>query len=43
MKIGYHLTKRTTKTAKFENYFKMLIINFKTIRYILTSLGKIFQ
>ena len=35
------MKKRTTKTEKFEKYFKMFIINFKTIRYKLTALGKI--
>ena len=43
MKISYNLTKRTTKFEKFENYLKMLIINFKTIRYVLTALGNIFH
>ena len=41
MKISYNLTKRTTKTEKFEKYFKLFIINFKTIQYKLTSLGNI--
>ena len=40
-KISYNLTKRTTKTEKLENYFKMFIINFKTIRYKLTASGNI--
>ena len=39
MKISYNLTKRTTKTEKFEKNFNMIIINFKTIRYKLTALG----
>ena len=30
MKVGYSLTKRTTKTEKFERYLKMYIINFIT-------------
>ena len=37
MKIGYNLTKRTTKPEKLEKYFKMFTINFKTIRYKLTA------
>ena len=37
----YNLTKKTTKTEKFENHLKMYIINFKTIRYELTPLGNI--
>ena len=36
MKTSYNLTKRTTKTEKFENHFKMYIINFKTKGYELT-------
>ena len=41
-RISYKMTKRTTKTAKFEKSLKMYnIINFKTIRYKLTALGKI--
>ena len=32
------MTKRTTKTKKFEKYFKMFIINF---RYKLTASGNI--
>ena len=28
MKIGYKLTKRTTKTEKFEKKLKMYIVNF---------------
>ena len=41
MKINYNLTKRTTKTEKLEKYFKMFIINFKTISYKLTASGDI--
>ena len=41
MKISYNLTKRTTKTKKFENYLKMYIINFKTKGYELTASGNI--
>ena len=41
MKISYNLTKRTTKTEKLEKYFKIFIINFKTIRYKLTASGNI--
>ena len=41
MKVSYNLTKRTTKTEKVEKYFKMFIINFKTIRYKLTASGNI--
>ena len=41
MKISYYLTKRTTKTEKLEKYFKMFIINFKTINYKLTASGDI--
>ena len=41
-RISYKMTKRTTKTAKFEKSLKMYnIINFKTIRYKLTASGKI--
>ena len=40
-KISYNLTKRTTKTEKFEKNFNMFLINFKTIRDKLTALGKI--
>ena len=42
MKISYNLTKRTTKTEKFENS-NMFIINFKTIRDKLTVSGNIIQ
>ena len=41
MKISYNLSKRRTKTEKFENYFKMYIINLKTKGYELTALGNI--
>ena len=41
MKISYKLTKRTTKTEKFEKKLKMYIINFKTIRYKLSASGNI--
>ena len=41
MKISYNLTKRTTKTEKFENYLKLYIINFKTKGYELTASGSI--
>ena len=41
MKISYNLTKKTTKAEKLEMYFKMFIINFKTIRYKLTDSGNI--
>ena len=41
MKISYYLTKLATETEKLEKYFKMFIINFKTIRYKLTASGKI--
>ena len=41
MKISYNLTKRTTKTEKLEKFFKMFIINFKTIRCKLTASGNI--
>ena len=37
MKINYNLTKRTTKTEKFEKCLKMCIINFKTKDYRLTN------
>ena len=36
-KISYRLTKRTTKTEKFEKGLKMYIINFKTKGYKLTK------
>ena len=35
------MTKKPTKTEKFEKYLKMYIINFKTIRYELTASGNI--
>ena len=38
-RLSYRLTKRTTKTEK--SLKKYNIINFKTIRYKLTALGKI--
>ena len=42
MKISYKLTKRTTKTEKFEiKELKMFIINFKTIHYELSASGNI--
>ena len=41
MRISYNLTKRITKTEKLEKYFKMFIINFKTIRYNLTASGNL--
>ena len=41
MKKSYKLTKRTTKTEKFEKKFKIQIINFKTIRNKLSALGNI--
>ena len=41
MKISYNLTKRKTKTEKFEKNFNMIIKNFKTIRYKLTALVNI--
>ena len=37
MNISYNLTKRTTKTEKFENCLKMYIINFKIKDYKLTN------
>ena len=37
MKISYNLTKRTTKTEKFEKNFNLFIINFKITRYKLTA------
>ena len=37
MKISYNLTKRTTKTEKFEKCLKNYIINFKTKGYKLTK------
>ena len=37
MKIKYNLTKRTTKTEKFEKCLKKYIINFKTKDYKLTN------
>ena len=37
MKIKYNLTKRTTKTEKFENCLKLYVINFKTNGYKLTD------
>ena len=40
MKISYNLTKRTTKSEKFEKYLK-IYLNFKTIRYELTASGNI--
>ena len=45
MKLSYNLTKRTTKTEKFEKNFKMIIVSVKTIRYKLTVSGnnEIFQ
>ena len=43
MKISYKLTKRTTKTEKFEKNGKMYIINFKTISHKLSPLGNIFH
>ena len=41
MNISYKLTKRTTKTEKFEENFNMFIIYFKTIHDKLTASGKI--
>ena len=41
MKISYNLTKRTTKTEKFEKYLKIYVINFKTKVYELTASGNI--
>ena len=43
MKVSYNLTKRTTKTEKFENYLKMYIINFNTKGYELTAPGNVFN
>ena len=37
MKINYNLTKRATKTEKFEKCSKMYIINFKNKGYKLTN------
>ena len=38
MRINYKLTKRTTKTQKFQNFRKKFnIINFITIRYKTTA------
>ena len=37
MKISYNLTKRTTKTEKFEKCLKKYIINLKTKGYKLTN------
>ena len=41
MKISYILTKRTTKTEKFEKYLKMYTQNFRTIHYKLAASVKI--
>ena len=42
MKISYKLTKRASKTEKFEKYLKMYdIIDFQTIRYKLTAAGSV--
>ena len=41
MNRSYNLTKRTTKTEKFEKHFKIFIRNFKTIRYKLNASGNI--
>ena len=41
MRISYNLTKRITKTEKFEKYFEMFITNFKTFRYKLTASGNL--
>ena len=41
MKISYNLTKRTTKTERFEKCFKLFILDFKTIHYKLTASGNI--
>ena len=41
MKISYNFTKRTRKTEKLEKFFKMFIINLKTIRCKLTASGNI--
>ena len=46
MRIINKLTKRTTKTGKFEKSLKIhLIVNFKTIRFLtfLTASGNIVQ
>ena len=37
MRISYKMTKRTPKTEKIENYLKMYIIIFLTIRYELAA------
>ena len=37
MKISYNFTNVTTKTEKFEIYFKVFIIYFKTICYEMTA------
>ena len=42
-KLSYYLTKRTTKTEKYEKNFNLFIINFKTIPYTLTASGKVIQ
>ena len=41
MRISYKLTKRTTKTEKIEENFKMYVINLMTIRYKLATSDKI--
>ena len=41
IKVKYNLTRRTTKTEKFEKYLKMYIISFKTKGYELTASGNI--
>ena len=41
MKISYNLTKKTTKTEKFEKDLKMYITNFMTKRYEPTASGNI--
>ena len=41
IQISYSLTKRTTKTEKFEKYLKTYIINIKTIRYKLAASSNI--
>ena len=41
MKISYNLTKRTTKTEKFERCFKLFGKIFKVICYKLTASGNI--
>ena len=41
MKISYKLTKRTTKTEKFEKKMKIYVINIKTILYKLSASGNI--